>query len=129
MSDARAEDEDEEDDDEELDAVGREAVEDGVESTFGGDGVRGLTSATLRLNADNEDDIAEVDASDSSADTDRASEAEELVVRPCSRGVVERGDVDRERGTTSTTFNAEEEEEEEEEPGFAVFDGSDIRRE
>ena len=62
LSDASEGDEDEEDDDDELDALGREALEEGVESPFfGGDGVRGLTSTTLRLSADNDDDIAEVE--------------------------------------------------------------------
>ena len=124
LHDASEEDEEEEDEDEELDALGREAVEEGVESPFfGGDGVRGLTSTTLRLSADNEDDIAEVETLlDTSAG--RAN-VEELLARLSSRGDEERGDADRERGTTSTTFNAEEEEE----TGVAVFDGSDIRRE
>ena len=44
-------------------------------------------------------------------------------MRPSSRGEEERGDEDRERGTTSTTFNVDEDEVE---PGAAVFDGSDI---
>ena len=51
---------------------------------------------------------------DSLANTDRsaeAAEAEELAAgRPSSRGDDERGDADRERGKTSTTFNLEEEE-------------------
>ena len=122
------ENEDEEDENDELDALGRETAEDGEESSFfGGDGVRGLTSTTLRLSADNDDDTTEVNASlDSSAG---ASKVEELLARSSSRGVEERGDAERERGTTSATFNTEEEEEEEEESGVAVFDGSDIRRE
>ena len=108
LSDASEEDEDEEDDDEELDFVGREAVEEGGESTFiGGDGVRGLTSTTLRLFADTDDDTVEVETLlDASAGTAEAADKE----RPCSRGDEERGDADREQGTTSTTFNAEEEE-------------------
>ena len=113
VSDASEEDEDEEDDDEELDAVGREAVEERVESPFfGGDGVRGLTSTTLRLNADNDDDITKVEALlDRSEDTTvGAADMEELLARPSSRDVVEGGDADRERGTTSTTFNSVEEE-------------------
>ena len=109
-----ASEEDEEDDDEELegDVVGREAAE-GVESPFfGGDGVRGLTSTTLRLSADNEDDISGVEKLlDSSTDTDGAAEAEELLAtRSSSKGDEERGDADRERGTTSTTLNSVEEE-------------------
>ena len=89
----------------------RESVEEGKESTFpGGDGVRGLTSTTLRLSADNDDDIAEVEALlDASEDTARSADEEELAERPSPRGV-ERGDADRERGTTSTTFNSVEEE-------------------
>ena len=108
-SDAR---EEEEDDDEKFDAMGREAVEEVVESPFfGGDGVRGLTSTTLRLSADNDDTTAEVEIMlASSKDTAGAAEVEELLARPSSRGVVERGDADCERGTTSTTFNSEEEE-------------------
>ena len=72
MSDASEEDED---DDEELDVLGRESVEEGVESPFfAGDGVRGLTSTTLRLSADN--DAAEVETLlDSSAG--RAGAADE----------------------------------------------------
>ena len=110
MSDAS---EEEEDDDEELDALGMEAAEEGVESPFfGGDGVRGLTSTTLRLSADNDEDIAEVEMLlDSSTDTAGAAEAEELLAtRPSSSGVLEGGDTDRERGTTSTTFNSVEDE-------------------
>ena len=109
--------------------MGREAVEEGVESRysespfFGGDGVRGLTSTALRLSAKNEDDITEVEiVLDASAG---AAEVEEmLLVRPSSRGDEERGDEDRERGITSTTFNVEVDDSE---PGAAVFDGSDIR--
>jgi len=109
-SDASEEDEDEDDDDEELDAVGREVTEEGEESPFfGGDGVRVLTSTTLRLSADN--DAAEVEMLlNSSTDTVLAAEAEELLEGPSSRDVVEGGDADRERGTTSTTFNSIEEE-------------------
>ena len=125
LSDASDEDEEEEDDDEKLDAMGR-AAEEGVESPFfGGDGERGLTSTALRLNADNDDDIAEVETLlDSSADTAGAAGVEELLAKPSSRGVEGIGDAERERGTTSTAFNTEEEEEE---PEVAVFDGSDIR--
>ena len=88
LSDASEGDEEEEDDDEELDAVGREATDEGGESPFfGGDGIRGLTSTTLRLRADNDDDIAEVETLlDSSADT-AADEEEEMAERPSSRGV------------------------------------------
>ena len=105
LSDAGDEDEEEEDDDEELDALGREAVEEGEESSFfGGDGVRGLTSTTLRLSADN--DAAEVEELlDSSTDTAGAADEEDLAERPSSRGDEARGDTDRERGTTSTTFD------------------------
>ena len=94
LSVAREGDEDEE----ELDALGREAVEEGGESPFGGDGVRGLTSTTLRLSADNDDDTAEAKMSlDSSADTAGDAEVEELLtMRPSSRGGEERGDSDRE---------------------------------
>ena len=112
-SDAREGDKEEEEDDEkELDAVGRETVEEGGEASFfGGDGVRGLTSTTLRLSADNDDDIAEVEALlDSSEDTAGAAEVEELLARPSPRGVLEGGDADREQGTTSTTLNLVEEE-------------------
>ena len=106
LSDAREGDEEEEDDDEELDVVGTEAG--GESPFFGGDGVRSLTSTTLRLSADSDDDIAEVEAFlDASAG---AAEAEELLARPSSRGDEERGDADREQGATSTTFNSEEEE-------------------
>ena len=107
LSDASDGDEEEEEDDEELDAVGREAAEEGVESPFfGGDGVRGLTSTTLRLSVDNDDDITEVDAFlDASAG---AAEVEELVERPSPRGVLKGGDADLERGATSTTFNSVE---------------------
>ena len=108
---------------------GREAVDEGVESRcsespfFGGDGVRGLTSTTLRLSEDKEDDIAEAETVlDASAG---AAEVEELLLmRPSSRGEEERGDEDRERGTTSTTFNVDEYEVE---PVAVDFAGSDIR--
>ena len=103
LSDASEEDED---DDEELDEMGREATEEGEESAFfGGDGVRGRTSTTLRLSADN--DAAEVETMLDSSAGRAADEGEE---RPSSRDAVERGDADLEQGTTSTTFNSVEEE-------------------
>ena len=63
--------------------MGREAVEEGGEPTFGGDGVRGLTSTTLRLFADNDEYTVEDETLlDASAGTAEAADKEEE--RPCS---------------------------------------------
>ena len=106
--------EDEEEEDEELDVeLEREICE--VESTFGGEGVRALTSTTFRLITDRDDAIAgEVRATaETSGDAAGGSKADVLVTPPVGIALLLRGDEDRERGTTSTTFKLDDEEDDE----------------
>ena len=82
--------------------------EEDADSPTEGDGVRALTSTTLRASADNDAAIEEEDAAEADA-ADTESEVEEALATP-SRGVValhvDGGDEDR--GATSTTFKADE---------------------
>ena len=76
-------------------------------SPTGGDGVRALTSTTLRVIADNDAAIEEEDTAVANP-ADTVGEAAEATP---SRGVVSHvdgGDEDRDRGATSTTFKADE---------------------
>ena len=106
----------EEEEDEELDVerVIREVESSG---TFGGEGVRALTSTTLKLNTDSDDVIAEEVRAFAETSVDAAGGSETdtvLVTPPAGSGgfaLLERGDEDRERGAASTTFNAVDEEE------------------
>ena len=89
------------------------------DAAFGGDGVRARTSTAFRVSEDSDEEIAEVEAAavadDTSVDAVGAADEEEdevvpllLIVRVSA---LEGGDEDLDRGTTSTTFNAEEDEE------------------
>ena len=79
------------------------------ESTIGGDGVRALTSTTFRVSDDSDDATEDADTSiEASSYT-----ARDVGTAPGSAryaALPERGDADRDRGTTSTTFIADEEE-------------------
>jgi hypothetical protein len=87
------------------------------EAVFGGDGVRALTSTTFRLSEDNDEEIAEAETTvvDTSSDRSEADDEEEENAVPLLLTRVsfaEGGDEDLDRGSTSTTFNAQEDEEE-----------------
>ena len=107
-----------------------------LETAFG-DGVRALTSTAFKVNEDNDEDITEVETAavaHSSADalvTADKEEVEDAVPLPLLLtrvSALEGGDEDLDRGSTSTTFNADEEEEEEdiEEEVDSAFDDAGV---